>query len=53
MKIKINFLINNNFLKLINKGLEKKYKIYNIFELNIKYLNMNRIIHIYLLISTV
>lgn len=38
---------------LINKGFAQKYKISPIFALNIKYLTMNRIIHISLLISTV
>ena len=41
------------FSKLINKGFAQKYKISPIFALNIKYLTMNRIIHISLLISTV
>lgn len=40
-------------IQLINKGFAQKYKISPIFALNIKYLTMNRIIHISLLISTV
>lgn len=53
MNINITFFINPPFLKLINKGFAQKYKISPIFALNIKYLTMNRIIHISLLISTV
>lgn len=50
MKIKISFLINGGFFKLINKGLGEKYKICGIFGLNIKYLSMNRIIDMCLVI---